>query len=107
MVNRLGTVNCWKVRLAGIVLVVRTTPGRIDPQAEPMPGKVEAPLKLPCSLPVGELIVLRNGGAMRLPVSPKLGPVPPTNGNCTNGWLKAGRKSRPKVVNCVEPLTRV
>jgi hypothetical protein len=40
---------------------------------------------------------------MRLPVRPKFGPGPPTNGNCTKGWLNAGRKSGEKLVSAVEP----
>src|SRR5215207_11640012 len=93
MVNRSGTVSVLKVRLAGIVRVVSTTPGRIEPQGEPMVGKLEAPLKFPCSAPVGIPSRVVRGGAMRLPVSPKLGPGPPTNGNWTKVWLNAGRKS--------------
>src|SRR5687767_1086228 len=92
MVNRSGTVIGLKVRLAGITRVVKTTPGSIEPQGEPTPGKFDAPLKLPCSCPTGVPSVEVKGGAMKLPVSPKLGPGPPTNGNWTNGWLKAGRK---------------
>src|SRR5919206_5389396 len=95
------------VRFAGIVRVVSTTPGRIEPQGEPTPGKFEAALKFPCSCPVGVPRRDVKGTAMRLPVSPKLGPGPPTNGNWTNGWLKAGRKSVPKLVSAVEPETRV
>src|SRR5215218_4053548 len=106
MVNRSGTVSVLKVRLAGIVRVVSTTPGRIEPQGEPTPGKLEAVLKFPCSAPVGVPRLDVKGGAMRLPVSPKLGPGPPTYGNCTNGWLKAGRKKvSPRPVSAVEPLT--
>src|SRR5919206_3508023 len=93
------------VRFAGIVRVVSTTPGRIEPQGEPTPGKFEAALKFPCSCPVGVPRRDVKGTAMRLPVSPKLGPGPPTNGNWTNGWLKAGRKRGLKVVRAVEPLT--
>src|SRR5947209_19080125 len=103
MVNRSGTVGVLKVRLAGIVLVVRPTPGRIEPQGEPTPGKFAAALKLPVP-PLGEPSRLVNGGAMRLPVSPKLGPGPPTNGNCTKGWLNAGRKTAPLMP--LVPLTR-
>src|SRR5215218_1475456 len=104
MVNRSGTVRVLKVRLAGIVRVVSTTPGSMEPQGEPTPGKLEAPLKFPCSAPVGVPRRDVKGGAMRLPVSPKLGPGPPTNGNWTNGWLKDGRKTAPWMP--VVPLTR-
>src|SRR5215204_2363776 len=93
MVNRSGTVIGSVVWVAGTTRVVRTTPGRIEPQGEPKVGKLEAPLKFPCSAPVGTPSCVVRGGAMRLPVSPKLGPGPPTYGNCTNVWLKAGRKS--------------
>src|SRR2546423_11794539 len=93
MVTRSGTVNGLKVRLAGIVRVVSTTPGSIEPQGEPTPGKFEADPQLPPDPPKGTPRRLTNGGAMMLPVSPRFGPVPPTNGNCTNGWLKAGRKT--------------
>src|SRR5215210_7163707 len=107
MVNRSGTVSVLKVRLAGIVRVVSTTPGRMEPQGEPTPGKLPAAVKFPCSAPVGVPRRDVNGGANRLPVSPKLGPGPPTNGNWTNDWLKAGRKKvLPKPVSAVEPLTR-
>src|ERR1700749_1500439 len=105
MVNRSGTVSAWKVRLAGIVLVVMTTPGRIDPQTEPTPGKFDAAPKLLCTAD-GEPRRDVNGGAMRLPVRPKFGPVPPTKGNCTNGWLNAGLKSGWKLVSDVEPEVR-
>src|SRR5205085_12686265 len=105
MVNRSGTVSVLKVRLAGIVLVVNTTPGSIEPQTEPMPGKFDAAPKLLCPM-VGVPRRLVNGTAMRLPVRPKFGPGPPTNGNCTNGWLKAGRKSGWKLVRAVEPEVR-
>src|SRR5919199_307676 len=94
MVNRSGTVSVLNVRFAGIVLVVSTTPGRIEPQAEPTPGKFDAAPKFVCA-PLGVPRRLVKGGAMRLPVSPKFGPGPPTKGNCTNGWLKAGRKTAP------------
>src|ERR1043165_2458 len=104
IVNRSGTVSVLKVRFAGIVLVVSTTPGRIEPQGEPTPGKFDAAPKL-LSSPLGGPRRLVSGTAMRLPVSPKWGPGPPTNGNCTNGWLKAGRKSGLKLVSAVEPLT--
>src|SRR5919204_3743342 len=103
MVNRLGTVTGLRVRLAGIARVVSTTPGRMLPQAEPTPGKFDAAPKLFCR-PLGVPRRLVNGGAMRLPVSPKFGPGPPTNGNWTNGWLKAGRKSGLKLVRAVDPL---
>src|SRR5215210_5246930 len=93
MVNRSGTVNCWNVRLAGMVRVVSTTPGRIEPQGEPTPGKLDAPLKLPCSVPIGAPRRVTSGtGLVGGPVIPKFGPTPPTNGNCTNGWLPTGRK---------------
>src|SRR5215212_2693894 len=105
MVNRSGTVSVLKVRLAGIVVVVRTTPGRIEPQTEPTPGKFDAAPKLLCTTE-GVPRRLVKGGAMRLPVRPKFGPVPPTKGNCTNGWLNAGRKSGEKLVSEVEPETR-
>src|SRR3954464_6627483 len=92
MVNRLGTVSVLKVRLAGIVRVVMTTPGKIEPQTEPTPGKFDAAPKLLCTAE-GVPRRLVKGGAMRLPVRPKFGPTPPTKGNCTNGWLNAGLKS--------------
>src|SRR3712207_8354872 len=97
MVNRSGTVIGRKDRLAGMTRVVSTTPGRIEPQGEPMPPKFEAALQLPESVPVtGPSVEVKGGEAPLpvpgLPVRPKLGPVCPTNGNCTNGWLNAGRK---------------
>src|ERR687886_1329194 len=104
MVNRSGTVSVLKVRLAGMVRVVSTTPGRMLPQGEPTPGKFDAAPKLVCA-PLGVPRRLVNGGAIRLPVSPKFGPGPPTKGNCTNGWLKAGRKRGLKFVRVVDPLT--
>src|SRR5215212_674536 len=105
MVNSWGTVSVLKVRLAGIVRVVMTTPGRIEPQAEPTPGKFDAAPKLLCAIE-GVPRRLVKGGAMRLPVRPKFGPVPPTKGNWTNGWLNAGRKSGEKLVSAVEPEVR-
>src|SRR3712207_1374572 len=87
MVNSWRTVIALKVRLAGMTRVVSTTAGRIEPQGEPMPPKFEAPLQLPASVPVTGPSVEVKATAMLLPVSPKLGPVLPTNGNPTNGWL--------------------
>src|SRR3954468_24405821 len=105
MVNRSGTVSVLKVRLAGIWRVVMTTPGKIEPQTEPTPGKFDAAPKLLCTA-VGVPRRLVKGGAMRLPVRPKFGPGPPTNGNCTNGWLKAGGKRAENLVSAVEPAVR-
>src|ERR1044072_64941 len=62
MVNRSGTVNCAKVRFAGIVRVVSTTPGRMLPQIEPMPGKFDAAPKL-LSSPLGVPMRLGKRGA--------------------------------------------
>src|ERR1041385_7784345 len=106
MVNRSGTVSVLKVRFAGIVRVVSTTPGRIEPQGEPTPGKFDAAPKL-LSRPLGVPMRLVNGTAMRLPVSPKFGPGPPTNGNCTKGWLPVGRKSVTPEQGKVVPETQV
>src|ERR1044072_6948407 len=80
IVNSCGTVSVLNVRLAGIVRVVSTTPGRMPPHGEPTPGKIDPPLP-----PVAEPSLLVNGGAIALPVRPKFGPGPPTKGNCTNG----------------------
>src|SRR5919107_6070185 len=104
MVNRSGTVIGLKVRLPGMVRVVRTTPGSIDPQGEPMPGKAEAAPQLPLLPPVAAPMRLTKGGEMLPPESPRFGPTPPTNGNCTNGWLKAGRKTV-ALAPTVGPLT--
>src|SRR6185503_5828281 len=95
----------------GNTVVASTMPGRMLPTTEPMPGKFEAVPKLPLP-PNGVPIRLTNGGAIALPVKPKFGPVPPMNGNCTNGCPPtlqggpAGRNSGLKPVRPVEPLTR-
>ncbi len=73
MVNRSGTVSVLKVRLAGIVRVVSTTPGRIEPQGEPMPGKLPAPLKFPCSAPVGDPEPRRQGRRDAVARQPEVG----------------------------------
>src|ERR1051326_2762856 len=105
MGNRWGTLRLLTVGFAGIVLVVKTTPGRIEPQGEPTPGKFAAAPKLLCT-PLGVPSRLVKGGAMRLPVRPKFGPGPPTKGNCTNGWLKAGgKKELERPVRAGEPPT--
>ena len=90
--------------------MLRTIPGRILPTVEPMPGKLDAPEKFPPP-PNGVPKTLVYGGAIILPVNPKLGPTPPINGN----WMKgcpptlhggpAGRKTCPTIP--VVPLTRV
>src|SRR5687767_12916005 len=80
IVNRLGTIIGRVVAVAGTTLVVSTTPGRILPAGLPTPGKFAAALKAPLP-PVGAPRTLVNGGAIALPVRPKFGPVPPTNGN--------------------------
>ncbi len=80
IVNRSGAIMARVDVVGGITLVVSTTPGRMLPTDEPTPGKFEAALKLPL-LPVGAPSVLVKGGAILLPVRPKFGPGPPTNGN--------------------------
>src|ERR1044072_9514871 len=105
MVTRSGAVSVLKVRLAGICRVVMSTPGRIEPQTEPTPGKFDAAPKLLWT-EIGDPSRDGDSGAIRLPVSPKFGPVPPTKGNWTNGWLKAGLKSGEKLVSAVEPEVR-
>ena len=107
-----GTVS-RKRRLLSVMYVVvdSTMPGRMLPTGEPMPGKFDAPPKLPLP-PNGVPMRLTNGGAITLPVKPKFGPVAPMNGNCLNGWPPtlqggpAGRNNGLKPVNAVEPLTR-
>src|SRR6266576_4287386 len=116
MVNISGTVIAWVVNVAGIVLVESTTPGRILPTVEPMPGKKAAPPKFPPP-PKGVPSTLVKGGAKRLPVKPKLGPVAPMNGNCLKGCPPefpdgsrqggpAGRYNGLLNVKSVEPVTR-
>src|SRR5438105_13127923 len=74
-------------------------------KAAAAPVNVDASPKL-LSRPLGVPRRLVKGIAMRLPVRPKFGPGPPTNGNCTNGWLNAGRKKElPSPVSAVDPLT--
>ena len=96
-----------KVRFGGIVRVVSTMPGKMLPNTEPTPPKLPAAPNDPEPPPVNGPRVETNGGAMPLPVKPKLGPVPPMKGNATNGWLHAGLKSGLRPVRLVDPLTRV
>src|ERR1041385_7224454 len=111
VVNRSATVSVLKVRFAGIVRVVSTIPGSMLPNTEPTPGKFDAAPKFPLP-PDGVPSRLTNGGAIALPVKPKFGPVPPTNGNWTNPCPPtlhggpAGRNNGLKPVRAVEPLTR-
>src|SRR5579885_848001 len=97
VVNETGTVIGRVRAVAGSVAVAKTTPGRMPPTGEPMPGKNDAPLNVPPP-PVGDPIVAVKPGKPksepRCPaVSPKVPALPPTNGNWTKGWLKAGRKT--------------
>src|SRR5256885_16079842 len=116
MVNISGTVIARVVKVAGIILVESTTPGRILPTVEPMPGKKAAPPKFPPP-PKGVPSTLVKGGAIALPVRPKLGPVAPMNGNCLKGCPPefpdasrhggpAGRNSGLNPVRSVEPPVR-
>src|ERR1700753_716327 len=81
----------------GSVAVASTTPGRIPPTGEPMPGKNDAPLKRPPCPVEGPSVALKPGKPKSVPrapgPNPKVPAVPPTKGNCTKGWLKAGRNS--------------
>jgi hypothetical protein len=80
------------------------------PTTEPIPGKNEAPEKVPPP-PNGVPNVLTKGGAIALPNNPKLGPAAPINGNGVKGCpptpqgAPTGRKTAP-VISFV-PLTRV
>src|SRR6185369_8158448 len=108
-VNVVGTVIGRVRAVAGRVVVASTTPGRMLPTGEPMPGKFDALPKLPLP-PNGVPMRLVYGGAMMLPVKPKFGPVAPMNGNCRNGWPPtlqggpAGLNTVPTIP--VVPLTR-
>src|SRR6266550_4830273 len=110
IVARLGTtiaLNCGGT--GACTRVVKTIPGRMIPTGDPMPGKNDAPEKFPPP-PNGVPSLLTYGGANALPVSPKLGPTPPINGNCTNGCppishgAPRGRNTAPVIP--VVPLTR-
>src|SRR6185437_2298752 len=87
--------------VAGSVSVANTIPGRIPPTVEPIPGKLSAGPKVPL---FGERLTPSVGftGAAQPMVNPVAPPTvarpsreaaPPTYGNCTNGWLNAGRKT--------------
>src|SRR5213593_1819408 len=67
IVKRRGTVNVLNVRFGGIVRVDRTTPGRILPTGDPIPGKMEACPKFPFP-PDAVPNLLVYGGAIALPV---------------------------------------
>ena len=89
--------------------VARTTPGRILPTTEPTPGKLSAGPKLPPLFPLatgGPRLATKPGKPKRPPLTPapvlKL-PAEPINGNGTNGWLKAGRKTAPRTVPTFGP----
>src|SRR6266550_1353329 len=109
IVERRGATIARVVAVGGITCVVSTTPGRMLPTGDPIPGKNDAPEKFPPP-PNGVPSVLTYGGAIAFPLSPKFGPTPPTNGNCTNGCPPAphgpptGRKTSPLI--SVVPLTR-
>src|SRR3954470_3773080 len=78
----------------GSCVVASTTPGSMPPTGEPMPGNKLTPLKFPPPPPVAAPICALKPGKPRRPlpaVSPNVPAEPPTNGYCTNGWLKAGR----------------
>src|SRR5919197_4481458 len=103
VVNETGTVIGRVSAVAGRTPVASTTPGRMLPPGEPMPGKFDAAPKRPPPPPVGgPSVAFKPGKPKRVPrapgVSPKVPAEPPVNGNWTNGWLKAGRKSdRPAI----------
>src|SRR6266550_2688702 len=109
IVERRGATIARVVAVGGITCVVSTTPGRMLPTGDPMPGKNDAPEKFPPP-PNGVPSLLTNGGANALPVNPKFGPTPPINGNCTNGCppishgAPRGRNTAPVIP--VVPLTR-
>src|SRR5437899_298170 len=81
----------------GSVVVASTMPGRIPPTTEPMPGKLPAAPKLPPADAFAPSVKVHPGQPNMLPRAPgpcpKVPADPPTNGNCTNGWLNAGRKT--------------
>src|SRR5918993_1938589 len=82
-VNVSGSINGLSVGFAGIVLVASTIPGNILPAGDPIPGKCDADPKFPPP-PTGAPTTLTKGGAITLPVKPRLGPVAPINGNGLN-----------------------
>ena len=117
IVNTPGTVMLRCVRVMAVWFVESTIPGRILPTTEPMPGKFDAAPKFPLP-PVAAPRTLVNGGAIRLPVKPKFGPVAPMNGNCRNGCPPEfpdgsvhggpiGRNKGVNPVNKVEPPVRI
>src|SRR5437879_13925049 len=77
----------------GNVVVARTMPGSIPPTTEPMPGKLPAAPKLPPADAFAPSVKVQPGQPKSEAPDPcrKVPADPPTNGNCTNGWLKAGR----------------
>ena len=91
--------------VGGKTPVAKTTPGRMLPTGEPMPGKKPAVPKRPVPPPVGgPKVALKPGKPCCVPISPgpspKVPAVPPVKGNCTKGWLKAGRN---KLCPAIEP----
>src|SRR2546427_11445917 len=94
----------------GSSVVASTIPGNMLPTGDPIPGKMEACPKFPFP-PLAVPNRLVNGGAIGPPSIPKFGPVPPMNGNCTNGCPPtlqggpAGRNTAPEM--SVVPLTRI
>src|SRR5216683_5985722 len=74
----------------GSVAVASTKPGSMPPTTDPMPGKLLAAPKLPLPPVAGPSRVEKPGKpncvAMKPGPNPKFGPMPPINGDCTNGW---------------------
>src|SRR5205807_2099524 len=97
MVNVVGTSIGRVSAVAGRIVVASTIPGRILPTTEPMPGKLSAAPKLPLPEAFAPSVKVQAGQPNKVPRAPgpkpKVPAEPPTNGNCTNGWLKAGRKT--------------
>ena|SRR5437764_15278048 len=98
MVNVAGTVIAFVKAVGGRVVVAKTMPGRIPPTTEPMPGKLSAGPNVPllgCGLTAK--VALKPGQPNSVPKAPGAWPNvpadPPTKGNCTKGWLNAGRKT--------------
>ena|SRR5947209_5281004 len=99
VVKETGTVIGPVKAVLGNTVVAKTTPGRMLPTGEPMPGKKAAVPKLPVPPPVAAPSVkVQPAGhpvvrTLLAAPTPNVPAVPPTKGNCTNGWLKAGRNT--------------
>src|ERR1051326_9534712 len=74
VVNETGTVIGKVKAVGGKVAVASTTPGRMLPTGEPMPGENEAPLKVPPPPVGGPSVALNPGKPKSVPRAPAVSP---------------------------------